>query len=128
MNCPCCTVYGPGPNNYGRDPDRVVVERLTRELLNAVAQRKESPVSVRAKFKCISITEREGWGGVKIMRDVKMSPVTGGSDENKKFFASTPSGELTVGCTNVEATQQFEVGKEYYVDFTPAEAPVAAQG
>jgi hypothetical protein len=43
--------------------------------------------------------------------------VTSGSEENKKFFASTPSGELKVGLHNTNA---FEVGKEYYVEITPA--------
>lgn len=51
-----------------------------------------------------------------------MSPVSGSSDENKKFFASTPSGQITMSCTHPEAWQQFELGKEYYVDFTPAAA------
>jgi hypothetical protein len=75
---------------------------------------------VRAKFKVTSITRREGWSGVKEMQDINMSVVTSGSDENKKFFASTPNGEIRVGCANPEAVAQFELGKEYYVDFTPA--------
>ncbi len=44
--------------------------------------------------------------------------VTGGSAENKKFFASTPNGELKVGLHNPNV---FEVGKEYYVDISLAE-------
>jgi hypothetical protein len=44
--------------------------------------------------------------------------VTGDSEENKQFFASTPSGELKVG---LHVPGAFEVGKEYYIDIIPAE-------
>lgn len=58
------------------------------------------------------------------MRTVKMSPVYGNGDpnhENTKFWASSPSGHLEIGCANLEAAEAFELGKEYYVDFTLAE-------
>jgi hypothetical protein len=53
--------------------------------------------------------------------DINLSPVTGGSEENDRFFASTPTGTITLTTVNMEAAKQFENGKEYYVDFTPAE-------
>lgn len=72
-------------------------------------------MSVRAKFQCTSANEvGEGF------KNVSMSPVFGGSEENKRFFNATPSGSIQLGVINAEAAQQFEVGKEYYVDFTPA--------
>lgn len=77
-------------------------------------------MSVRAKFKVHSITEREGWGEHKLLRDVKLTPVVGGSEENKQFYAASPSGEIVLGCANADAAAQFEVGQEFYVDFTPA--------
>jgi hypothetical protein len=78
-------------------------------------------MTIRAKFKCTSVTKIVGW----IDRDkhpflysYKMLVVSSGSEENKKFFASTPSGELAVSAVGDDL---FQVGKEYYVDFTPAE-------
>lgn len=68
-------------------------------------------MSVRAKFTC----ERND-NGVVTMR-----PVYQGSEENKTFWSYTPGGQITLSITNPEAIKQFEVGKEYYVDFTPAE-------
>ncbi len=46
-------------------------------------------------------------------------PVTSGSEENKAFFKWTPSGSIQFGTGNKAATSQFEVGKDYYVDFSP---------
>jgi hypothetical protein len=51
---------------------------------------------------------------------IKMSPVYSGSEENKSFFASTPGGSIDLYTVNPEAAKQFESGREYYVDFTPA--------
>jgi hypothetical protein len=58
------------------------------------------------------------------IQSILMSPVSGNGDpshENTKFWQASPSGQLTIGCANLEAAKQFELGKEYYVDFTPAE-------
>lgn len=77
---------------------------------------------VRAKFKVTKI-EDANWkandGGD--VRTVRLWPVCDGSPENKAFFAATPGGEIALGCANLKAVEQFEEGKEYYVDFTPAE-------
>ena len=69
---------------------------------------------VRAKVKCYEKSE----GGLLVLR-----PVAEGSAENEQFFKWTPSGEIRLGVMNPAALEQFEVGKEYYADFTPAEAP-----
>jgi hypothetical protein len=74
--------------------------------------------TVRAKFKCSSITKQLGWGENKFLFAAKFNVVMGTSEENKLFFASTPSGEISVS-TVLE--DHFEVGKEYFVDFTVAE-------
>lgn len=73
-------------------------------------------MTVRAKFKVSSITIHEGG-----TRSIEMSAVTSGSDENKAFWRWTPAGTLKMDCLNPEASAQFEVGKEYYLDITLAE-------
>lgn len=90
---------------------------------------------VRAKFKVDAIERtmtlrktgtKDGidvYGPIE-MRTVKLSPVYGKGDpahENTKFWEATPTGSLTLGCVNLAAAEAFELGKEYYLDFTPAE-------
>lgn len=76
---------------------------------------------VRAKFKVNSITRMPGYGGVKEFQTIRLSPVTSGSEENQRFYGSTPTGQIELGCANAEAVAQFDLGQEFYVDFTPAE-------
>lgn len=40
--------------------------------------------------------------------------------ENARFTQATPWGEIKMGIDNPAALSQFEAGKEYYVDFSPA--------
>ncbi len=47
-------------------------------------------------------------------------PVYQGSEENKEFFKYTPGGTVTFNVLNAAAAANFEVGKEYYLDFTLA--------
>lgn len=68
----------------------------------------------RAKFTVVSKTQTlDGFR-------VHMLPVTSGSEENKAFYEWTPSGSIDLGTINPVAAEQLELGKEYYVDFTPA--------
>ena len=71
---------------------------------------------VRAKFKVEAIESYGSQGGC-----VSLKPVTFGSEENEKFFNMTPHGSIEMGTLNDKAFKQFEVGKEFYVDFTPAD-------
>ena len=52
--------------------------------------------------------------------DIKARVVHGGSEENDKYFAATPSGELELGVLNSDAAAQLVVGQEYYLDLTLA--------
>ena len=52
---------------------------------------------------------------------IKAMPVYSDSEENKKFFAATPSGEISLGIVNKETAEKFEVGGEYYVTFERAD-------
>lgn len=47
-------------------------------------------------------------------------PVYNGSTENKEFFKYTPGGDIAIYTVNVQVADKFEQGKEYYVDFSPA--------
>lgn len=72
-------------------------------------------MAVRAKFKVTNIEPNSGAVSITLF------PVTDGSEENKEFFKWTPGGQINLGCCNPAATEQFEVGQEFYVDFTPAD-------
>lgn len=75
---------------------------------------------VRAKFACVA--KEATLSGGEELTTVKLSPVYGDSPENKEFFRYTPSGRVELGTINKAAADGFELGKAYYVDFTPAEA------
>jgi hypothetical protein len=72
-------------------------------------------MSVRAKFKVDAVEKNaDGYG-------VTLRPVVGGSAENDTFFRYTPWGQIQIGTVNPAAGDQFNVGDEFYVDFTKAE-------
>jgi hypothetical protein len=77
-------------------------------------------MSVRAKFKVTSKLLTEG-SKQEILTNIKMSAVTSGSKENESFFRYTPSASLDIGVVPQSVADQFELGKEYYIDFTKAE-------
>ena len=74
-------------------------------------------MSVRAKFKVNNITTYSD-GAARI----DMAPVydSNPESENAKFFNATPWGQVTLGTVNKAAAEQFKLGGEFYVDFTPA--------
>jgi hypothetical protein len=100
-------------------------------------------MSVRAKFKVAKIergmghhpagTDDAGRAVYKVveMQTITLAPVYANNDpnhENSKFWKASPSGSIVLGTVNPEAWSQFELDKEYYVDFTlaePAPAPAA---
>jgi len=45
----------------------------------------------------------------------------GGLDENNTFATYTPSADLTMLVSNPSLVGQFEVGEEYYLDFSKAD-------
>ena len=75
-------------------------------------------MSVRAKFVLNSYETSMQQG--EELRTLKLSAVYDGSPENKEFFKWTPSGQISLGILNKKAWEQFELGKENYVDFTSA--------
>lgn len=85
-------------------------------------------MTVRAKFRVQAITRRQHWDRAKgEIQTITLAPVTDGSEENKSFYAATPAGQIELGTVNGEAAKEFDLGAEFYVDFTPAAVPVAAE-
>jgi hypothetical protein len=72
-------------------------------------------MTIRAKFRVDERAERVNGG------KVILSPVIDGSEENKKFFLYTPYGKIEMGTVNEDAIKEFTPGREFYIDFTPAE-------
>lgn len=65
-------------------------------------------MTVRAKF-------RVTW---KDNNMLALGPVYTGSEENKAFFAATPGGDVRLYTTRPEVAAEFNLGDEFYVDFT----------
>lgn len=73
---------------------------------------------VRAKFWVSEINHRHTHG---TFAEVKLAPVyDDGNGVNKTWSAATPQGQIAMSITNPDAIAAFELGKSYYIDFTPA--------
>lgn len=79
-----------------------------------------SAPKVRAKFQCLSITNFHHHQTDAVQAEVRLGAVYGTGKENADWSKWTPSGEIKMMITNPAAIEQFELGKEYFVDFTPA--------
>ncbi len=77
---------------------------------------------VRCKFTCTNKEEANA-GKPEDGYRITMHPVSSGSPENEAFFKYTPWGNFEFGTINKYAADQIEVGKEYYIDISPAPAP-----
>lgn len=97
------------------------VDELTAQItaLQENAKTTSRPVpSVRAKFKCVA---KEADPSVEDQVHLKFLAVYEDEGVNKTWSKWTPAGDLTMSITNPSAHAKFEVGKEYFLDFTPAE-------
>ncbi|UAK24331.1 hypothetical protein [Sphingomonas nostoxanthinifaciens] len=75
-------------------------------------------MTVRAKFNCFAVLKQEdGEGRVVKFHTVYSEEV---QSEDGRFTKATPWGSLEMLVDNPDAALQFEVGKSYYLDFTPA--------
>ena len=87
--------------------------------------------TVRAKFKLNRVestlymkkNETTGVHEEVEMKTLVLQPVYSSdkTTENYNFWDATPSGEIKLGIVKPEGHQMFVIGKEYYVDFSPAE-------
>lgn len=86
------------------------------------------PTTIRCKFKVSSITHtmghtknlETGQYGPAPVATARLNVVGGGTPENDAFFAATPNGQIDVSVIRMEHADTFAIGKEFYVDFTPA--------
>lgn len=81
-------------------------------------------MNVRAKFRVTEKTQMSN--GSEVTNKIKLSPVVGGSPENEQFYRWTPGGSIELQVVSAAVGEALEIGKEYYIDFTPAPAAVAA--
>jgi len=73
---------------------------------------------VRAKFRLSSVTTYSDTSSKKLI----FTAISDSSiPENAAFTKYTPNGQLEMHVDNPSALEKFEVGKYYYLDFTPAE-------
>lgn len=73
-------------------------------------------MTVRAKFQCTSIIPYSNMSTVYLSAVYSTDP----NDPNKAFTDATPSGQLSIVINNDKlALQTFQIGKSYYLDFTP---------
>jgi hypothetical protein len=72
--------------------------------------------NVVAKVNCT----HKGGGEVRFTTVYETDDQKGADPENVRFTKATPWGEIKLGIDNPAALDAFEVGKQYYVNFSPA--------
>lgn len=79
---------------------------------------------VRAKFRVNLITPYADAKGQPTGSRIDLAPVydSNKDSENARFFNMTPWGQITLATVNPAAAENFKLGGEFYVDFTPAAA------
>jgi hypothetical protein len=78
-------------------------------------------MTVRAKLHLKSETTYE-WGGKKLTFETRYDTTI---PEDQRFQKATPSGSIEMQIDNPIALEQFKLGGDYYVDFTPVPAEAA---
>lgn len=78
-------------------------------------------MTVRAKCRVVRKTQYTNVDGKEVTQEtVALQPVYE-DGANSQWSKYTPSGEISLTITNPEAYKQFELGKAYFVDFSPAD-------
>lgn len=82
---------------------------------------------MRAKMRVTGVVENKWDDGRKDSETLHFTAVSAseypedGSDENNTYAKFSPSASTEIRVANPALWGKFEVNKEYYVDFTPAE-------
>lgn len=97
---------------FGYDGKRQEVSRIKKHVPANTADPDDGSVtrSNRTDFESTGVPVRE----------ITMSAVCDGSEENKSFATSTPTGSITFVLNNPALEDEFKPGQAYYLDFTPA--------
>lgn len=78
-------------------------------------------MTTRAKLRLSSITDRSWGKGATPQKTLRFDTVYDQSiPEDQRFQKATPCGHCELQIDNPAALAQFELGADYYVDFTPA--------
>lgn len=75
---------------------------------------------VRAKFFCTEKKHIHTTSPNDVLCQITFQAVYGDGKGNEQWSKYTPSGKLEMSVTNPAAIDKFELGKSYYLDFTPA--------
>ena len=73
---------------------------------------------IRAKFRVTDITQHN-YPGLTVKFQAMYDPET---PEDRKFVEATPSGHLEMLVTNPAALEELQIGRYFYLDFTPADS------
>lgn len=78
-------------------------------------------MTVRAKLKLTSTKQTKWHPGHEGQTSLRFEAQYDATiPEDQRFQKATPSGHCELVIDNPAALAQFELGKDYYVDFTPA--------
>lgn len=73
---------------------------------------------VRAKMCLTSVRNYVGWAAKSLEFSCEYDQSI---PEDQRFAKATPNGQLTILVDNPAALEKFELGKSYYLDFTPVD-------
>jgi len=82
----------------------------------------EQIMSIRAKMRLSSVVAQQ-WGGAQAIFSCEYDNTI---PEDKKFQQATPTGMAQFTIDNPAAIEQLVIGKTYYFDISPSDAPAAA--
>lgn len=81
-------------------------------------------MSVRGKFTLTAITSTSWSPTAPVTKTLKFSTTYDPTiPEDVRFSKATPTGHLEMVVDNPAALEQFELGRAYYLDFTPVPEP-----
>lgn len=78
-------------------------------------------MTVRAKLKLTQVRTTAWRPGVESKTLRFDAQYDSSIPEDRRFEKATPSGHCEMQIDNPAALEQFELGKDYYIDFTPAD-------
>ena len=79
-------------------------------------------MTVRCKFRATGKNHLHvDYASDTVACEVSLRAFWGDGKGNETWSKATPQGEIKMMITNPGAIDQFDLGKDYFIDFTPAE-------